>query len=147
VTARRRRLAQSGQAVVEFALVLPLLLILMTGILQFGLMLNHYITLTDAVRSGARYLSLGRTYPDPCDGAINATVSAATNVGLTSSQVGTTLSGTDSCGTGSYPSRSNPSLTEGSPATVTASQPFTLTVFGLPLFSVNLSATATDAIE
>ena len=37
----------------EFALVLPVLLVLVTAILQFGLLFNNYITLTDAVRSGA----------------------------------------------------------------------------------------------
>jgi Flp pilus assembly protein TadG len=51
---------EDGQALVEFAVILPLLLILVTGIIQFGLLFNKYITLTDAVRSGAQTLALGR---------------------------------------------------------------------------------------
>ncbi len=57
---------------VEFAIVLPLLLLLVTGIIQFGLMFNKYITLTDAVRSGARTLALGRGLSNPCDPAVVA---------------------------------------------------------------------------
>ncbi len=57
---------EDGQALVEFALVLPILLMVATGITSFGLVFYHYITLTDAVRSGARTLSLGRGAPTPC---------------------------------------------------------------------------------
>ena len=46
--ARKRGRGEDGQALVEFAIVLPLLLILVTGIIQFGLLFNKYITLTDA---------------------------------------------------------------------------------------------------
>ena len=44
-----------GQTLVEFALVLPIIVILLFGIIDFGLMLNHRITLQHAVREGARY--------------------------------------------------------------------------------------------
>lgn len=43
-----------GQALVEFALILPILLILIMGIVQFGLVLNAYITIENASREGAR---------------------------------------------------------------------------------------------
>ena len=42
-----------GQAIVEFAIVLPLLLALVLGIVQFAIAFNNYLTLTDAVRAGA----------------------------------------------------------------------------------------------
>ena len=60
---------EDGQALVEFALVLPILLMVATGITSFGLVFYHYITIEDAVRSGARTLSLGRgnTAPAPND--------------------------------------------------------------------------------
>ena len=38
----------------EFALVLPILLFLLLAIVQFGVVFNNYVTLTDAVRAGAR---------------------------------------------------------------------------------------------
>lgn len=45
---------QKGQALVEFALILPILLLLVMGILQFGMMLSTYLTIENASREGAR---------------------------------------------------------------------------------------------
>jgi Flp pilus assembly protein TadG len=43
-----------GQSLVEFALVLVPLLMLILGIVQFGLIFNSYVTMTNAAREGAR---------------------------------------------------------------------------------------------
>jgi len=48
-----------GQAMVEFALVLPFLLLLIVSSLQFGLVINQYLVLTEAAREGARSAALG----------------------------------------------------------------------------------------
>ena len=48
-----------GAAAVEFALLLPLLLLLVFGIIDFGRALNAQITLTQAAREGARLAALG----------------------------------------------------------------------------------------
>jgi Flp pilus assembly protein TadG len=149
--ARSRLRREDGQSMVEFALVAPLLLLILTAILQFGSMYFKEITLTDAVRTGARTLALGRGLSDPCDPAVTQTVNSATGTPLTSSEVTTsfsgTNSGTDTCGTGSYPSRTSGNESQGDTATVSASFPYTFTVAGMPLFSVTLSASAADEIE
>ena len=44
-----------GQTLIEFALIAPVLIILLFGIIDFGLMLNRRITLEHAVREGSRY--------------------------------------------------------------------------------------------
>jgi Flp pilus assembly protein TadG len=49
-----------GAAAVEFALLLPLLLLIVFGIIDFGRMLNAQITLTQAAREGARLEALGQ---------------------------------------------------------------------------------------
>ncbi len=49
-----RRPASRGQSLVEFALVLPPLLLILLGIIQFGFIFNSYVTLTNAAREGAR---------------------------------------------------------------------------------------------
>ena len=46
---------EEGQAMVEFALVLPVLLILLCGIIDFGWLYYNQITLNNAAREGARY--------------------------------------------------------------------------------------------
>lgn len=46
--------AQRGQSLVEFALVMMPLFIILLGIIQFGFVFNAYVTLTNASREGAR---------------------------------------------------------------------------------------------
>jgi Flp pilus assembly protein TadG len=55
---RRRICREDGAAAIEFALVLPLLLILVFGIIDFGRLLFTANTLTSAVREGARFASV-----------------------------------------------------------------------------------------
>ena len=49
-----------GAAAVEFALVLPLLLLLVFGIIDFGRAYNAQVTLTQAAREGARLAALSQ---------------------------------------------------------------------------------------
>ena len=51
--------SESGAAAVEFALLLPILLIVVCGIVDFGRMFNMQIALSQASREGVRGLSLG----------------------------------------------------------------------------------------
>jgi hypothetical protein len=50
-----------GAAAVEFALLLPLLLLLVFGIIDFGRMLNAEILISEAAREGARAAALAGT--------------------------------------------------------------------------------------
>jgi Flp pilus assembly protein TadG len=63
---RRSSDAKTGQALVEFAIVLPIALLILAGILQFGLIFSSAIGLNNAVREAARY------------GSVLTTVDAAT---------------------------------------------------------------------
>lgn len=56
---------ERGAVVVEFALVLPLLVIFVFGIVEFGRAYNAKIQLTSAVREGARTAALGGPSIDP----------------------------------------------------------------------------------
>jgi Flp pilus assembly protein TadG len=47
-----------GATAVEFALVLPLLLLILMGVVDFGRALNAQVTLTQAAREGARLAAL-----------------------------------------------------------------------------------------
>ena len=56
----RRNTRQNGskaQSLVEFAITLPILILLFTGMVEFGFMLNTYLSVQDAVRSTARRYS------------------------------------------------------------------------------------------
>jgi len=52
---RSRRRGQTGQSLVEFALVLPILLLMLTGTIDLGRILFTYIALEDAAQEGAIY--------------------------------------------------------------------------------------------
>lgn len=49
---------EEGQNIVEFALLLPVLLYLLMGIIQFGFIFAAYLTLNNTVREGARWGSI-----------------------------------------------------------------------------------------
>jgi len=44
-----------GQSLVEFTILLPVLLIMISGLIEFGFMLNYYLDLIDAAREAARW--------------------------------------------------------------------------------------------
>lgn len=60
---------RKGQAAVELALILPVLVLLLLGMLQVGIVLQDYLQLQQAVEQGARAASLGAS-----DTAIQQTV-------------------------------------------------------------------------
>jgi hypothetical protein len=53
-----RRGRERGSALVEFALCLPLLLVVIAGIVDFGFAFQRYEVLTNAAREGARLATL-----------------------------------------------------------------------------------------
>lgn len=50
---------EGAQSLAEFALVVPMLLLLVFGIIDFGLGLRAYISVSSGVREGARYAAVG----------------------------------------------------------------------------------------
>ena len=51
--------SERGAAAVEFAILLPLLLMLVLGTIEFGRAYNAQITLTNAARDGVRVMAIG----------------------------------------------------------------------------------------
>jgi hypothetical protein len=49
-----------GQTLAEFALTLPILLLLLFGIIEFGRLFQSWVTIQNAVRAAARYVVTGR---------------------------------------------------------------------------------------
>jgi len=130
---RARRMAvrlkdDSGQALVEAALTIPVLLVVVFGIAQFGITYNNYIMLTDSVRAGARQLSVSRGAPNPCSTALARVYASATSLNPASLSVTMTVNGNSyasSCsGQGAL-------MTGGQDVTVAASYPCSLTVLGV----------------
>ncbi len=170
----RRGGREEGQALLEIALAMPLLLLLITTILQFGLMYSRYETLVNAADSGARYLSLGVSgkASNICDLAVTQTIrSTDGDLTLPASDVTPSFPGSatnaDYCGSnsttgvactpyvyggslapsGSGSCNTNGKETSGDEAAITISYPYVLTILGMHIMHVNLSTTAAQAIE
>lgn len=78
----RRWRSDEGAQLVEFALVLPLLLLVVLGIAEFGFIFQRYEVLTNAAREGARMAVL--------PGYTNADVQARVGAYITAGRVPTT---------------------------------------------------------
>ncbi len=65
---RKRRRRDDGAVAVEAALVLPILVILVFGIIEFGFVLRDYAGVSSLVRTGARIASTGADHgPATCE--------------------------------------------------------------------------------
>ena len=56
------RRSEGGQAIIELALTLPLLLLVILGVFDFGLMFQRFEVVTNAAREGARLAVLTSQY-------------------------------------------------------------------------------------
>ena len=56
----RPRDGEQGQAMVEFAIVLPLLLLVIVGLIEFGITFNSWLSLNHLSNEGARWAAVGR---------------------------------------------------------------------------------------
>ena len=146
LSSRTRHLArsESGAELIEFSLTLPLLLLIVLGIIEFGFMFREYEVVTNAAREGARIAILTNTpYSDP-------DITARVNDYLTTAGLDTDLATVD-------PGTATPTPVGGvcvsmRPVTVTYQHavPFLsgiMTYFGSSIGTVTLSATSSMRTE
>lgn len=123
--------SEKGQAVTEFAVVLPILAVLLFGIIQFGVAFKDYLSLTDAVRAGARKAAVSRNLSDP--------------VGATRTAVRNAASDLDQA------KLPNPNVVSswqpGTDVKVSAQYPFRINLFGIPVVNGNLKSSTTERVE
>jgi len=123
---------------VEFAIVAPILLLLVFGIIQFGITFNNYLTLTDAVRAGARQAAVSRTLADPVGAATSRVISASSD--LNASNVAVTVTPYD-------PSSGTDSWVQGGDVTVKATYPYSISLLGLVVKSGLMTSQTTERVE
>ena len=130
---RRRNMIRNerGQTMVEFALVVPILCVVLFGILQFGALYNDYVTLTDAARVGARKAATSRHEADPAAAAEAAARSSASGLDAADLDVNVSASAWE----------------HGETVTVTATYPYEIDLLGFVVASGNLNAETTERVE
>ena len=151
--AQLRRDPESGQAMVEFALILIPLLILVVGVIQFGIGLNYWLDMNRLANQGARWAVVNgwpncpRTDPAACTqttvGPGNSLPtylrSQATSAGLRSSVAVTVCYPVPGVG-------DPPAGSVGSPVKVQLDSPYRFRLI-MKLPTINLRAAATMRIE
>jgi Flp pilus assembly protein TadG len=91
----RSRKSQRGAAALEFALVFPVLLLLLVGIVDFGMLMSTQSVVANAAREGARTAALSNN-SIASQNAVKAAIAGlpgATNAGTTVTVVCTTAAG------------------------------------------------------
>jgi Flp pilus assembly protein TadG len=121
---------QQGQTMTEFALVLPVLALLLFAVIQFGIVFNNYETLTDATRAGARKAAVSRQASNPTAAAETAVRNSATD--LKQSDLKVTI---------------NSTWQPSADVTVTATYPYKVSLLGLVVKAGNLSSKTTERVE
>jgi len=117
----------------EFALVLPIIALLLFGVIQFGIAFNNYLTLTDAVRAGARKGAVARHLTTNREAAVEQTVvKAATDLKLSDLAVTVGVS---------------PGWEQGADVTVTATYPYSIKLLGVGIKKGRLTSTTTERVE
>lgn len=140
-TSSADRTTQDGQALVEFALVIPVFLLLVMGIIQFGMVFKDYMALTDATRVGARQASVARSIQPP-EARISSVVARVERaaINLDTSKLVISVEPLD-------PVSGMPEWVAGGDVTVTASYPFRVNLFGLVVMSGRMTSRTTERVE
>ena len=111
----RLRSDSEGSAIIEMALIVPMMMALILGMFSFGIILNNYLLVTSAAGAGARALALSRGsgLADPCAIAVTAAKNAAPTLrqdGMTPSIIWTTVNASGTATPTSYTTGSCPGL-------------------------------------
>jgi len=123
---------ERGQAMVEFAFVVPIILTLVLAIIQFGIAYNNYVTLTDAARAGARKAAVSRylgsgSATQACKDAVT---NSASDLNASDLQISCTSS-----------------WAPASDVEVNATYPYDINILGVVVKSGRLSTTTTERVE
>ncbi len=135
--ARARARGEEGQAMLEFAIVVPVIALLIMSMIKLGLVYNNYLTLNSAVRAGARQLAIGRGTGDACAPAVNRVrLSAQSTLDVSKLTVDApTVS--SNCG----------NLLPGSDATVSAHYPCNIKIPPFIDITLTCNASTTERVE
>ena len=114
----------------EFALVLPVLALILFAVIQFGIVFNNYVTLTDATRAGARKAAVSRQSSDPVGAAVAAVRASARDLKQSDLSVSVTSN-----------------WQQEDDVAVTATYPYSISLLGMVVKSGRLSSTTTERVE
>ena len=130
--------SERGNAILEFALVMPLMVLLITVICQLGVLFNQQISLTHAATIGAQTLMQDRLSPsnDPCLDTFNAIKDAAPTLNSSSIVVTLTMNNNTPITNTTCPGKQT-QLVQGGPVTVQVTYPYAISLIGYQVSSLS----------
>ncbi|MGA9585987.1 MAG: TadE/TadG family type IV pilus assembly protein [Terracidiphilus sp.] len=155
---------EQGGALVEMALVMPIMLAMLTSIFSFSVVLYQKLQLGEAVSNAGRVMALERGDTDPCATTANSIYAAAPSLGKANMTLTFTLGGTNTGGSvsggtsyggtkGTAPSCTaagnggTAALQAGWPAQIQATYPCSWFVFNAKLGSCSITTQVTEVIQ
>ena len=149
-----------GAAAVEFALVVPLLIVLLLGIITSGITYSHSIGLTNAVREGSRYGATADASTTVASSWATSVIervrdtqfddpSVATRVCVQLWKIGTgPVANTSACSTGTSPALSVPTTATDEPAVPTGpTGSCVVRVIAARPFNINIGITSWSNVD
>jgi Flp pilus assembly protein TadG len=149
---KRGWLAESaGASAVEFALILPVFLLVIFAIIGLGIFLNGYAELANGAATGARQASVNRGSTTPYSSTISAVKAGAPNLTSSKITISITVNGT-ACTSDTGPGTTNVCQTaysnsEGAEAVVSATYPCNFSVLWITFPGCTMSSSSSQIIE
>lgn len=125
---------ESGQALVEFALILPILMMILLGVFEFGTAFWSYQQVSAAASEGARRAAVSRTANDKTGVVTTAVRNAAPNLDADDLNVALNPGG-------------GATWAPGSSVSVTVTYPEDVRILGISIWDDNLTVTRTARVE
>jgi len=140
---------RDGSALVEMGVSLPVIFLVMTGIFSFSNTISSKLSLEQGIGVAGRQLAVDRGDTDPCK-TVSATLASAApklnsaNITYSFTLNGVTTNGKSCPGTGGL---ANANLVAGMNASITATYPCTLAVYGKTWSSCTLTGKITEVVQ
>ena len=123
---------------VEFVVILPVLLLVLIAIYQFGQVFVNYMDVTSAAREGARKAAVSRT-AGVCATVDSLATSAAKGAASDLNQASLNVTVGRTCTNNAY--------AQGSDVVVTATYPYSISIMGMVVSSGTLTSATTMRVE
>ena len=138
----RRLRSESGQSAVEFALIVPFILLLVLAIVDFGKAVNYWLDANHLAGQGARAAAVLGNQPPPGGGTLQAWIQGQAETSELRNGTGSVTSPAKVCV--SFPNGGTPKI--GDPVTVTVTAPYKVISFAGGS-TINISGSATMRLE
>lgn len=142
------RTQSEGSALVEMAVVLPLMMLLITGFCFLGIAVDNYLILTHATDVGARYLAVGRgQLTDPCAQTVSVIQNAAP--GLSSSKLSYTftIGSSSNFGSSCNTTADLAYMSAGATATVNVTYTYSLILYGRSPTTFTMQTQTSEVVQ